>query len=162
MIISILIYGISITASFSSYPILSNQLERDDTPRQAKIGFRYVIICDPINVTDPNDPPRRIDVLLDPKAFSEETLATLMRILSKRYPEPEWMIVHVWTNLEQVHTPGEPRMSEAPYNPILDEYHRAILIRKDGNELFRYNPNPPSTRMKTVILKGEDPYSKKE
>lgn len=127
-------------------------------------SFRYVIVNNEVinDSGDPKDAYRYVEVLLDEKAFSEETLKKLFKLLSKRFPKPSTMDVSVSTNLEQVDTPeerDEPKVSEAPANPSLDRYPSALLIRKDGNELFRYTSNPPNTDMKTVILKGRDPQA---
>ena len=127
--------------------------------------FRYVIVFNEV-IDDSGNPPkdayRYVEVLLDEKAFSEETLKELFKLLSKRFPKPNAMHVEVSTNLEQVDTPEERqagKMSEAPGNPALDRYPSALLIRQGGNELFRYTPTAPNTDMKTVVLKGRDPQS---
>lgn len=127
--------------------------------------FRYVIVSNEVidNSGDPKDAFRYVEVLLDEKAFSEETLKELFKLLSKRFPTPNGMHVEVSTNLAQIDTPEEKqigKVSEVPDNPALDKYPSALLIRQDGNELFRYIPNPPSTKMKTVILKGKDPQAR--
>ena len=126
--------------------------------------FRYVIVNNEVidDSGDPKDAYRYVEVLLDEKAFSEATLKKLFKLLSKRFPKPSTMDVSVSTNLEQVDTPeerDEPKVSEAPATPSLNRYPSALLIRIDGNELFRYTPNPPNTEMKTVILRGRDPQA---
>jgi hypothetical protein len=128
--------------------------------------FRYVIVSNEIidGRGNPKDAFRYVEVLLDEKAFNEETLRELFKLLSKRFPKPKSMDVSVSTNLEQVDTPEEReagKISEAPANPTLDRYPSALLIRQDDNELFRYTPNTPSTKMKTVVIKGRDPQERK-
>lgn len=127
--------------------------------------FRYVIVNNEVNdgSGDPRGAYRYVEVLLDEKAFSEETLKALFKLVSKRFPKPNDMDVYIWTNLEQVDTPeekDEPKVSEAPDNPALDKYPTALLIRKDGNELFRYTLKAPNTDMKTVVIKGRDPQAR--
>jgi hypothetical protein len=73
-------------------------------------------------------------------------------------------MVYVMSTLEQILTPEEeemdtsnPSISGGPdSNPIGDKYPSAFMIREGENELFRYYYN--SSKMKTVILKGKDPF----
>jgi len=55
----------------------------------------------------PTRKSRGVDVLLDPKSFSEENLKQLFAMLSKRFPEPAKLIVNVYTDLEDIMTPEE-------------------------------------------------------
>jgi hypothetical protein len=132
-----------------------NQNDKSDQVLRAQ--FRYVIVSSSVN-RELNC--RDVEVLLDETAFSEETLAQLYQLISKRYPKPRWMFVNVATSLKQISTPEEkdaPVISESDHVPELDPHPRAVLIRQGDSELFRYTVNPPSTKMKTVILKGKDP-----
>jgi hypothetical protein len=125
-----------------------------------QVEFRYIIFNNSVrNFGDPEAGIRNIDVLLDEKAFSEENLKKLFRVLSKGYPKPELLLIEVITNLEQSHTPGLPQTSAEPDNPNYDNYHWATYHRDKENEFFRYNPNPPSKETKTVVLKGKDPFA---
>lgn len=153
-------------ASSSLAEVNSNRMSQAWNQHSYRSPFRYVITSNEIidGGGNPRDSYRSIGVLLDERAFSEETLKELFKLLSKRFPKPMTMEVWVSTNLEQVPTPEEGEagaMSEAPDNPALDRYPSALLIRQDGNELFRYTPNPPSTETKTVILKGRDPQARR-
>ena len=127
-----------------------------------KAPFRYVIISNHVYTPtgDHRDTSRFIEVLLDEKAFSEGTLRQLFKLISQRFPKPRWLDVDVYTNLEQTETPEESDLSKTSESnaPSQDNYHWARLIRIDDDELFRYNPDPPSRTMKTVILKGKDPF----
>jgi hypothetical protein len=130
-----------------------------------RAAFRYIIFSNEIIGArgNPQDAYRSIGVLLDRRAFSEETLKELFKLLSERFPKPNTLEIWVSTNLKQVPTLEESEagaISEAPDNPALDRYPSALLIRQDGNELFRYTPDPPSTGTKTVILKGRDPRAR--
>lgn len=120
--------------------------------------FRYIILSNDVGGYD--KPMRSVSVLLDESAFSEGTLKKLFSLVAKRYPEPQRLEVWVSTSLWQLATPEEADMgmiSERGYDPHDDLHPRALLIRQDGNELFRYTPKPPYVNMKTVIIKGEDP-----
>jgi hypothetical protein len=130
--------------------------------KQLRSSFRYAIVSNEIvNVTgDAADAFRYVVVLMDQKAFSEENLKELFKLVSARFPTPNRLDVQVYTNLEQVETPEEHeqgKVAESPDNPVIDKYHWALFIRSQGNELIRYNPNPPDRKMKTIILKGKDP-----
>src|SRR5712692_8644089 len=123
--------------------------------------FRYAIV----NVTgDPEEAYRYVVILLDEKAFSEQTLRELFKLVSARFPTPNRLDVQVYTNLEQVETPEEHdhgKISESQDDPTIDKYHWALFIRSQGNELLWYNPNPPDRKMKTIVLKGEGPTGRK-
>jgi hypothetical protein len=122
--------------------------------------FRYIIVADTVGGYD--KPIRSVTVLLDETAFSENTLVKLFALLSKRFPEPQRLEVWVKTNLWQLDTPEEadmPVISERGYDPHDDLHPSALLMREDGNELFRYTPKAPYANMKTVVLKGKDPYA---
>ncbi|MFN2533003.1 MAG: hypothetical protein ABR555_17085 [Pyrinomonadaceae bacterium] len=125
--------------------------------------FRYVIVSNEViddSGTPPQDSYRYVEVLLDGKAFSESNLKELFRLVSKRFPKPKVLDVQVYTNLEDIETPEErenAKMSEAPYDPSLDRYHQALFVRdNDGDEWFTYNPRPPSSETKKVIIRGRD------
>ena len=122
--------------------------------------FRYVILSNEVGGYD--KPTRTVSVLLDETSFSENTLVKLFSLVSKRFPEPQRLQVWVSTSLWQLATPEEaamPVISERGDDPHDDLHPRALLMRQDGNELFRYTPKAPYVNMKTVILKGKDPYA---
>lgn len=100
---------------------------------------------------------RYVEVLLDERAFSENNLKELFRLVSKRFSTPRALHVQVYTNLEDVETPEEKekgKISETPFDPNLERHHQAFYLRDDeGNEWFTYNPNPPDGETKKVILK---------
>ena len=129
--------------------------------RTNRSPFRYVIVGNEViddSGTPPKDAYRYVEVLLDEKAFSENNLKELFRLVSKRFAKPKVLHVQVYTNLEDTETPEEregAKMSEAPYDPPLDKYHQAFFLRDaDGGEWFTYNANPPRTDTKKVVLKG--------
>lgn len=122
--------------------------------------FRYIIVSNDVrnDGLGPEDAQRSVSILLDEKAFSELTLAELFKLLSKRYPDPKWLNVWLYTSLEQISTPEEKdtsaEISEPNSNRESDKHRWAFYVRKvDGRESYRYNTNPPTNRTKTVILK---------
>lgn len=123
-----------------------------------QVDFRYIIYeksCDDFG--NPEAGIRRIDLLLQEKAFSEENLKKLFAVLSEGYPEPQLLLIQVITNLEQARPEGFPQISGGKDNPAAYIYHRASYQRDKNNEFFRYNPNPPDRQMKTIVLRGKDP-----
>ena len=121
--------------------------------------FRYVIVSNEGEGRRPKrgDGYRYVEVLLDERAFSENNLKELFRLVSKRFSTPRALHVQVYTNLEDVETPEEKekgKISETPFDPNLERHHQAFYLRDDeGNEWFTYNPNPPDGETKKVILK---------
>lgn len=123
-----------------------------------RAAFRYVITSNRI-INTSGKIYRSVGVLLDEKAFSEEVLRELFRLLSKRFGKPRAMEIRVFTNLEQIPTPEESEagaVSERPYDPSFDRYPSAIYIRQGEREFFRHTSNPPGIEMKTVILRCRD------
>lgn len=131
--------------------------------QQNKASFRYIIFSNSVDDTGrPKDSWRRVKVLLEASSFSENTLRSLFSLLSNRFPTPDWLQVEVYTSLRQIPTPEEDDVgfiSEGRDDPEFDKHHRAILIRIQGNEFFRYTTDPPSRTMKTVILNGRDIFN---
>jgi hypothetical protein len=99
---------------------------------------------------------------MDGKAFSEENLTKLFKLLLKRYPAPDWMDVWVMTSLEQVATPEEAEreiiMSHTNNHPEYDLYNHALLMRHGPNVFYRYlvGLGTGSISWKTVVLEGCD------
>jgi hypothetical protein len=126
--------------------------------------FRYVILSDEAYyVAGEEDITRDIRVLMDGKAFSEENLTKLFKLLLKRYPAPDWMDVSVMTSLEQVATPEEAdqqlyMLSHTNNHPEYDLYNNALLVRQGPNVFYRYavGLGTGSISWKTVVLKGCD------
>lgn len=121
--------------------------------------FRYVICSNDIGGIG----SRQVTVLLDPAAFSEENLKKLFYLVAKRFPEPSSLDVWVKTRLWQIETPEESeigKISDLGDDPHNDQFQQALLMRTNGNELFRYSSDekPPYRSLKTVILKGRDPF----
>jgi hypothetical protein len=138
--------------------VIAQQVRKVDERHTAE--FRYIILSNDVGGYD--KPTRSISVLLDEAAFSEGSLKQIFYLVSKRFPEPQRLEVWVSTSLWQLATPEEADMgviSERGYDPHDDLHPSALLMRQDGNELFRYTPKAPYINMKTVILKGKDPYA---
>lgn len=163
---AILVLACSGLSEVNSNCISQDQDQRKDCPFLYCSPFRYVIVYNKVigGSVRSRNALRFVDVLLDEKAFSEETLIELFKLISKRFPRPIDLDVTVYTNLEQISTPEERDaggISEGPGNPAADQYPVAILVReRGGNEWLRYytyKTNPPGFEMKTVVLKGRAP-----
>lgn len=138
------------------------ELQEQDQRKPYRSPFRYVVLGNEISGASKTE--RHVGILLDNKVFSVETCKELFRLVSKRFPEPDQLRITVFSSLEQLPTPEEddtvnPSISGGPDIPEREKYPLAFMIREDGNELIRYYPNAPNTKMKTIILKGRDPYS---
>ena len=133
---------------------------------QELIDFRYAIIMNKVQDKDnPESINRYLIILMDEKAFTEENLEKLSRHILKKYPKPHELMARICTNIEQVPTPeeiGMPKISGGGGSSDLYKYHKAILMRFEGNEFFRYTTEPSTNTMKSVVLKGIDPSSPTE
>src|SRR5205085_6018598 len=100
-------------------------------------------------------------VLLDPKAFSEKNLRELCLLLSKRFRQPDQLVVAVFTSLEQIPTPEEEDYlvsseEEEPENNLssfnnIKKYPGASYNRDKEKEVIKYsmgNDQPD----KTIVL----------
>jgi len=120
--------------------------------------FRYLIYANHANFDDPAKPiQRQVYLLLKEKAFSAANLKKLFALISRRFPQPDWLEVWVRTSLMQIGTPeeqDEPLISESPYiDPHEDEHPEALMIRIQDNEILRYTPSPPYINMDTMSLR---------
>jgi hypothetical protein len=156
MIQIILLLALIYPGIFIKTPLDKEYRGEIETP-QINGSFRYVIYGNEMRdfggVTT-----RQMEVLLEAEAFSEATLEILFRRILRRFPSPDTLTVDVYTSLKQIKTPEEREIgeiTEGPDNPEVRKYNRAVLLRRDGNELFRYTTNPPSREMKTIVLKGK-------
>jgi hypothetical protein len=127
--------------------------------------FRYIIFSNEVDKRF-KEHTRNVGVLMDKDAFTEDNLKKLYALISKRFSEPSWLRVWVRTSLWDIATPEEaelPNISERGFDPHDEQWPWALLIRVDDNELFRYSSEgPPYLKMKTVILKGVDPFGTKK
>lgn len=138
------------------------EVQEQEQQKPYRSPFRYIILGNEIGGFSKAE--RHVGILLDHKVFSVETVKELFRLVSERFPEPDRLRITVFSRLEQLPTPEEddkvnPSISEGPDIPERDKYPLAFMIREDGNELIRYYPNAPNMKMRTIILKGRDPYS---
>jgi hypothetical protein len=125
------------------------------------LNLRYVIFSDD-QVKDPVNSRydrRTLGVILEESAFSEDNLTKLSKCLMSKYSEPNWLFIWVYTNMEQLSPPDAPAISESDKPSDIDKHHWAFMVREEGNEFFRYNLNPPSSDLKTVVVKGKEVYS---
>jgi hypothetical protein len=134
---------------------------KDDFRLLDELDFKFLIYQDRIvDFGRPEIARRDLRVLMDERAFSEENLKRLFAVLSKGYPEPNFLKIWVITDLEQSRQPGRVETSSDPDLPGFDLHHFATYFRKNESEFFRYNPNPPQKDTKTVVFKGRDPDQK--
>jgi hypothetical protein len=123
--------------------------------------FRYIIVGTEVDRRYPKITFRKVTILLDEKAFSEETLKKLFALVSKRYLKPETMRMWVYTSLDQLATPEEldkPLTSKSrKTDPNEPKHYKAFLLRQDGNESFWYY-NLDGTKVTTIVLKGKHPF----
>jgi hypothetical protein len=132
---------------------------------QAKVpfrsDFRYIVLSTEVRSFG-DVKVRGVVVLLDEAAFSEDNLRRLFELLSKRYPDPEWMDAHVLTSLEQVQTPEEHDVYgnasiQGGFGNLIryNDFNRAIFFRYGEKQFFRYTSNLGSgENLKTVVIKG--------
>ena len=139
-------------------------LHSTNQERSARSPFRYIIISNEVSNASDNsqNAQRHVGVLLEEKAFSEETLKELFKLVSTRCPQPDRLEVSIYTSLEQLDTPEERDnrvwISGSNGNTSFDNYHRALFIRQNGNELIRHSVSLPVRGLTTIILKGRDPH----
>ncbi|MGE0887740.1 MAG: hypothetical protein AB7P14_29820 [Blastocatellales bacterium] len=130
--------------------------------QEGKPKFKYLIFRNALDEKKEVQHIRRtLGIFLEEKAFSEQNLKELYSLLSKRFPEPSWLEIWVYTDLNQVETPEEadtPKSSNTPDNLEIDRFYWAWIYSNKGNTFFRYNINPPNKQIKTVIIAGKDPF----
>lgn len=153
--------GISLVLALNNAQLKARHISQQSSAlKDYRSPFRYVIIRNDVIdiVGDPKEARRFVEILLDEKAFSAEILKDVFKLISARFPSPQRFDVWVYTNLEQVKTPEESEMgnlSESDKLPVPDNHHKALLVRSESDEWIRYTLRPPSTDMKTVVLKGK-------
>ena len=128
---------------------------------QYRSPFRYAIVSNEIIDVMGNGTGafRHVGILLDEKAFSEQTLRELFKLVSTRFPMPIRLDVQVFTSLEQVETPEEEAEgyeSEMTDIPEANKYHNALFVRSQSEELIRYSDSLPVRGWKTVTLKAQN------
>lgn len=134
--------SITFTSSLYNKEALAQQAKQPISPPHS--DFRYLIVK---NL--PLHKGRLLQVLLDPKAFSEMNLRKLFLMLSERFPEPYQLAVGVYTSLEQLPTPEEEDYlasseQEEPENNLtlisnIEKYPGASYNRDEGKEVFNYS-----------------------
>jgi hypothetical protein len=167
MLTRTLITALLLVGAFSIRADASNGCSTPDPqqrrcPEPPKSPFRYVITYkDQMDYIAPDDSKQTVqvvEVLLDPKSFSEGTLGQLFGLLSKRFSTPKKLFVHVHTNLEDVYTPEEAEQIVPPSKcDILpgSKFPWAIYTRTDEYEGFNYGTNEPGGTVRTVKLRDK-------
>lgn len=136
----------------------SNKLEVDEVER-LESPFRYAIIAGETDIEKyvnrfPND-FLTFEVLLDDKAFNEQNLEILSKLLSKRFNKALTLNVYIYTTLDAIKTPEENDRSNLKGQ--IDKYFnykRALFVRNSyGNEWIEYSI-PNTVDNKKIIIKG--------
>jgi len=162
-ILAAILLSIGLYPSADARLVSSNFTTHQEKPHPAPPSpFHYAITRN--QITDGTRYPeggtarfRGVDVLLDAKSFSEETLRRLLELLSKRFPNPDELLVSVYTNLDDVRTPEE---AEIPATGSVDltapKYAWAFYIRNSETEHFSYHTKEPGSVVRTVNLRGKE------
>jgi hypothetical protein len=163
-ILAAILLSIGLCLSADARFVSGNLTTHQEKPHPAppKSPFRYVITWN--KITEGTRYPeggslrsRGVSVLLDAKSFSEETLRRLLELLSKRFPDPDELLVSVYTNLDDVRTPEE---AETPATGSMDltapKYAWAFYIRNSESEHFSYHTKDPGSVVRTVNLRGKE------
>ena len=137
------------------------QQENKPSPASA---FRYAIVWNQVieGKYHPFGTPYRfrgVDVLMDAKSFSEANLRELLRLVSKRFPDPEELQVDVYTNLEDVLTPEEAELPFPPGGKVPEpnlKYAWAFYFRYSDEERFEYCTREPGAPVVTVTLRKKE------
>lgn len=104
-----------------------------------KFSFRWIEL-ENYMITPTN---RRIEIFLDPTAFSEANLRSMFEHLSRKNPTPQNLTINVLTNWKQLEPNSDcpiGAISGRPDPPDLYDYLRAFYWRRTGREYFRYSP----------------------
>ncbi len=127
---------------------------------QYRSPFRYVIAWNKVTegTRYPEGGPDRfrgVNVLLDPKAFSESNLLQLVELLSKRFPKPEDLIVNIYSDLDDVLTPEENDIFvSGPIDLSATPKHAwAFYIRNDEVERLDYHTKKPDEAFRSIDLR---------
>ena len=126
-------------------------------------SFRYAIVH---NELAKALPARQVRVLTEEKAFTEENLKSLYQLVAKRYPEPYYLNLWVYTSLQDVPTPeeadGDKGMSEVKDAPPLSGAPTAVCVRNDATEYINYYyPTPKGQEHGKIVIRAhEKPTSK--
>ncbi len=146
----------------AQFPVTRIQ-DIETCPKAPRSPFRYAIIWDHVGEygnypAGPTRKSRGVDVLLDPKSFSEENLKQLFALLSKRFPEPTELLVSVYTDLEDIMTPEEGDFiwenCTLDLAKLTPKYPWAFYMRTSDSEHFTYHTKQPNEQPKQVVLRG--------
>ena len=117
---------------------------RDGTPCYFEIGD-YVV-----------DRTRYIGVFISSEDGNEGSLLGLLRHFSQQFPEPEPLVIKVYTNFKQRNDFITAMLSVYSFVPAMREYFVAVVFRDTGNEVIRYRR--PHGKVRTVVVRGVDIY----
>lgn len=134
-----------------------------DRPENFRSSFRYIIFS---NLTEKelelDIPQRRLEILMDEKAFNEKNLKLLFALLKKRFPLPIPLEIKVHTSLATIETPEEEEtVSDHTSREYQEDYYRTATYSRfyDGSEIFQYAyGKPPGFWIKFVDLPNQNKH----
>lgn len=137
-------------------PVESPSIQRSSRDECVRFDFRWLELFNGLY----SSTIRHIDIFLDPKAFREDNLKRLFEHLSKVNRDPDFLIVSVYTDWNQI-DPAAPNcpgsgMSEMPAQPDEYDYLQATFWRRGEREYFRYSPKIKvhAANFTEVIIRG--------
>lgn len=137
--------------------VKKNQDLIGERQQQFSSPFRYIIFS---NLTeedlDLDIPQRRLEILMDKKAFSLKHLKLLFSLQANRFPLPIRLEIRVHTSLATIETPEEMEtMSDHTSREKYYDYNKTALYFRDDDGVesitYRYG-SPPGFWEKIIIL----------
>jgi hypothetical protein len=129
--------------------------DNESGPRE-KFDIPFLIFGDDLIDFGTGECLRKVRVMMDEKAFSEEAVRRLSAYISESFVKPRYMHVFFYTSVEQVDPFGPANISTAAPPDGYSKHHRGIYIRTENDELIRITEKPTDLRLKTIILRGHD------
>lgn len=158
---------LSLTSAVSSQNIVKNKpsnIKKVNQEDENKFHspFRYLIIAGETKLEKyvnrfPDD-NLYLQILIEDRAFNEENLTTLFKLLSKRFSTTKNLTVEVYTNLDAVKTPEEQDHSRL-YGPMDNyySYKNAYYNRNiKGEQSFVYSIPNFVTKKSVVIIDSNE------
>lgn len=131
---------------FAQTEIIENQVKY-------RSPIRYVIVYNDTL----NEDERRIEVLMDERAFNMVNLTKVFNLIKKRFPTPSTLEIAVHLNLVMIETPEEREMlrdsGDTRFVNQHFKYKKASFTRyENGREAFSYTIRLSPYTEKTVVL----------
>lgn len=141
-VLSVLFSTLIWLSSGTSVPGQQSIRQKDDCAKESRYArwLGYSILSDAVVGGQ-----RNVELLLEQPTFSECALKWIFDKVSRRYAEPEDLLVTV-----------RNRVVEDEKGPW------ALYHRQSGGEGFQYRPNGSYKGVKQVLLRGIDPFAMKK